>query len=191
MFIDYIALLLANLVASMAILACFLLFGSHSDDTRAWAAPFAAAGAVAFLAGLHMTLTWPITEPTVRFANIAFGQMCVLSGALFLATALVLAKKWSLYPLSVFGFVAGACAIVIALRLWDLDLTHNPALTCTAFILTGLGGIFAAPFLCLRKILAVRIAAAAVTFLTASLWAYIAFFAYWGHLARFAAKASG
>ena len=189
MFIDYIALLLANLVASMAILACFLFFASHKQDSHSWAAPFAATGAVAFLAGLHMTLTWPISEPAVRFANIAFGQMCVLFGALYLATALVLTKKWSLYPLSVFAFVAGAFAIVIAVRLWDLDLTHNPALTCTAFMLTGLGGIFAAPFLYLRKMLTVRSIAAAVTIFAAAIWAYIAFSAYWGHLARFAAKA--
>ncbi len=193
MYIDYIPLMLANMAGGLAVLAFYLFFGSDKPDARAWSPAFAAAGIVALATGLHMSLTWPIPDLSklvppqhnLQFANVAFGQMSVLFGGLFLANGLSLAKRLSLWPLSVFAFVVGLTALLVCARIWGLGLTHNPALTSVAFLLTGLGGIFAGPFLWLRRLFMVRALAAAVTIIAAGIWAYMALSAYWSHLQRF------
>jgi putative membrane protein len=193
MFIDYIPLMLANMAGGLAVLAFYLFFGSDKPDGRAWGPAFGAVGIVALATGLHMSLTWPIPDlskvipdqPNLQFANVAFGQMSVLFGALFLANGLALAKGWSLWPLSVFAFVAGATALLVCVRIWGLGLTHNPTLTGIGFLLTGLGGLSAGLFLWLRRLLIIRTIAAAATIVAALIWAYIALDAYWIHLLRF------
>ena len=68
-FIDYVALLLVNMTAGFVVLAFFLLYGLSGERKR-WAAPFAMAGLVAFLCGLHMIFRWPLPGAY----NSAFGE---------------------------------------------------------------------------------------------------------------------
>ncbi len=196
MYIDYIPLMLANMAGGLAVLAFYLFFGSDKPDGKAWSPAFAAVGIVALATGLHMSLTWPIPDLSkvapdrlnLQFANVAFGQMSVLFGALFLANGLALAKGWSLWPLSIFAFVVGLTALLICVRIWDLGLTHNPTLTGIGFLLTGLGGISAGLFLWLRRFFIVRALAAAVTMVASGIWAYMALNSYWAHLLRFSTQ---
>ena len=185
MFIDYIPLMLINMVGGLLVLAGYILFASGQEEAKSWSPAFGAVGLVALLTGLHMSLTWPITLAKLQFANVAFGEMSVLFGVLFLAAALALRKKWSLLPISIYAFVAGGMAIVIGIRLWLLWLTKFPPMTGMGFILTGAGGVLAGLFLWLRKSLLVRIIAAVVMLAAAGIWALTAFGGYWVHLKNF------
>ena len=195
--IDYISLMLVNMAAGLAVLAFYLLFAIHRGEARSWAPAFAMPGLVALLTGLHMTLTWPIPDlskiapklPNLQFANVAFGEMSVLFGVLFLAAALALAKGWSLLPMSIFAFFAGAVAILVGIRLWCLGLTRTPAQTGVGFILTGVGGLLTAPFVRWRHHFVVRLIPAVVLLAAAALWAYTGGSAFWGHLQRFSTAA--
>ncbi len=107
--IDYLALLLVNMAAGFFILASYLLSGADETAARRWAAPFGAVALVALLGGLHMSFTWPL----IGSYNCAFGEMSVLFGAFFAATALALAKEWNPAPMGFYGAFSGIAAIVV------------------------------------------------------------------------------
>ena len=190
MFIDYISLMLINMAGGLVVLAFYILFAANKEKTKSWGPAFAMPGVVALVTGLHMSLTWPVSAPTLQYANVAFGEMSVLFGILFLGAGVALAKGWSLRPMSIYAFLAGAMAIVVGVRLFDLDLTKAPAVTCLGFALTGICGVLAGLFLRIRGWLAVRVIAACVVIAAAAVWVLIALLAYWGHLADFS-KAAG
>jgi len=181
MFIDYLTLLLVNMAAGLVILAGFFLRGLSSPNPRPWAAPLAMVGAVAFLVGLHMTLTWPITGD-LRFANVAFGETSVMLGVLLLGAALVVAKGWDLLPLSIYAVVAGVAAIVLGVTIYLLKLTQSPALATAGFVLSGLAGVAAPVVLLLRKQAKVRALMALVLLAAAGIWAFIGYGAYYMHV---------
>jgi putative membrane protein len=81
--IDYVTLLLANMIGGLLVLTAFLIWGFESPQQRAWAPAFGIAGLVATVGGLVMSFTWPIPKP---FAT-AYGEMSVLLGVLFLGAA--------------------------------------------------------------------------------------------------------
>ena len=91
-FIDYVSLLLINMVGGLFVLACFLGWGLKSSERKHWAPAFAISGLIATVAGLVMVLTSPIPKPF----SMAFGEMSVLLGVLFLGAAWALANGWSL-----------------------------------------------------------------------------------------------
>ena len=88
-----------------------------------------------------MSFTWPV----IGSFNIAFGETTVLFGILFIAAAIALAQGWDLFTIAIYGFFAGVVAIEVGIRIINLNLTKQPLLSGIGFILTGLGGIFAAP----------------------------------------------
>ena len=191
MFIDYITLLLANMSAGLFVLALYLLFGAGKEDQRAWAAPFAMAGLVAFVVGLHMTLTWPIpklVKADLRWANIAYGEMSVLLGVLLLGGALALAKGWSLAPVGAYAMIASLAAAVIGIRILSLELTTSPALTTIGFTLTAGGGALTALAVTRWAGLFSRVIAALFLLAAAGIWALTAGMAYWAHIGQFADK---
>ena len=120
-FIDYITLMLINMVAGLVMLSSYMAVGWRSPQSRSWAAGLGAAGLVALATGLHMTLTWPITPKAAHFANIAFGEMSVLFGAALLAAAVSVALRWSLVPAALYGALAGLASIVVGRRGGDPD----------------------------------------------------------------------
>jgi len=176
--IDYVTLLLVNLVSALVVLAFFLWWGLGREDTRPWAPAFGICGLVATVAGLAMTFTWPIPKP---FAT-AYGEMSVLLGMLFLGATWALARRWSLLPLSIYAFFAGLTAILIGVRFIDLSLTPMPLLPGTGFILTGLGGVCAPVVLWKHDVKALRLAGALVMLAAACLWASTTCMAYWAHM---------
>jgi len=183
MFIDYITLLLLNMVAGYFLLSLYVFRGLDDPLNPRWTPGFAVVGAVAFLFGAHMTATWPV----IGQYSSAFGEMSVLYGAIFLGAALAMSRGWSLLPVAVFAFFAGTAAIIIGARIIDLGMTQSPLLAGFGFILSGAAGVFAAPtLLYLRKNRPYRFLASLVLLGPAAIWATIGYHAYWSHMETFA-----
>lgn len=181
MFIDYLTLMLINLVAGLVLLAAYVYFGLGSSNQNRWIPGFGIVGTIALVTGLHMTLTWPI----VGSFNIAFGETTVLFGILFVGTALTLAMGWELLTLGIYGFFAGLVSLVIGSRIINLGLTPIPLPVGAAFILVGLGGVFATPTLYLKENRLLRVIGAIVLSVAALIFALIGLSSYWIHLANF------
>lgn len=176
--IDYVTLMLVNMIAGLVVLASFLWWGFGREDLRPWAAGFALPGVVATVSGFAMTFTWPIPAPY----SMAFGEMSVFFGVLFLGAAWALACRWSLVPLGIYAFFPGAAAILLGVRLIDLSLTRMPWLSGIGFIVTGLGGLFACVTLLLGRYKVLRIVGGLVMLAAAALWVPTGYIAYWDHM---------
>ncbi|MFA4875674.1 MAG: DUF981 domain-containing protein [bacterium] len=181
MFIDYVTLLLINMVAGLAVLAHFIYKGLTAEDQRKWAPGFAMTGLVAIIAGLHMTFNWPI----IGSYNSAFGECSVLFGIIFLGAALATGKGWGLDMVALYAFFGGALSILIGVRIIDLKMTQMPLLSGAGFILTGLGGVCAYAALRKKYFRPMRIAGSIVMAAAALIWALTAYIAYWIHLSSF------
>jgi putative membrane protein len=183
MFIDYITLLLLNMVAGYFLLSLYVYRGLDDPLHPRWAPGFAIVGFIALVFGVHMTATWPV----IGQYNSAFGEMSVLYGVIFLGTALAIARGWSLTSVTIFAFFAGAAAVLLGARIINLQMTQMPVMSGTGFILSGLGGVFAAPTLvCLRENRSWRVLGALAMLGAAAIWATTAGLAYWGHMESFA-----
>lgn len=176
--IDYVSLLLINMVSALVVLAFFLWWGLGRDDAGRWAPAFGICGLVATIAGFAMTFTSPIPKPF----SMAYGEMSVLFGMLFLGAAWALTRGWSLLPLSIYAFFAGGAAILLGVRFIALSLTPMPLLPGTGFILTGLGGVGAGVVLWKHDVKALRLAGALVMLAAAAIWAFTTGMAYWTHM---------
>ena len=182
MIINYITLMLINMVAGLVLLAMFVYQGLDSPNRKQWIPGFGITGAIALVTGLHMIWTWPLSGSF----NIAYGETTVLFGILFTATSLALSFGWELIAIAIYGFFAGLAAIVIGLSLIQLELTRNPLLSGIGFILTGLGGVLATPtLLYLRTNRSWRLLGAAVLLAAAAIWAIVGYTAYWGHMSQY------
>lgn len=181
MFINYITLMLVNLVAGLFLLAGYVYSGLDSENQKFWIPGFGITGAIALVTGLHMTFTWPIRGSF----NIAYGETTVLFGILFIATSIALAQGWDLLTIAIYSFFVGIAAVVIGVRIINLNLTRTPILTGIGFILTGLGGVFAAPTLYLKTNRTLRLIGAIVLVTAGLIFAFTGYLAYWGHLAEY------
>jgi len=176
--IDYVTLLLVNMISGLAVLAFFLWWGLPRKDGRDWAPAFGVSGLVATVAGFAMTFTWPIPAP---YAS-AYGEMSVLLGTLFLGAACALHCGWQLYPLGIYAFFPGVAAVLIGVRMIDLSLTAAPLHTGIGFIVTGLGGVCAGVALWKQNLRVVRIVGGLVMLIAAGLWVPTTYVSYWMHL---------
>ena len=188
MLIDYLTLMLVNMTAGLFVLAYYVYRGIGAENTKRWVPGFAMTGFIAVVAGLRMIFTWPLTGSY----NIAFGEMSVLFGVLFLGAALALWKGWEMRTVSIYAFFAGLAAVVVGARVISLGMTKSPVVSGIGFILTGLGGLFAwlcclaEPILSLRTNRTLRAIGALVLITAALIWAFTGYTAYWGHLESFA-----
>lgn len=173
--------MLINLVAGLFLLAAYVYWGLSDTHQKRWIPGFGITGALVLTTGLHMIFTWPVPGSF----NIAYGEMSVLFGSLFLATSLAIALSWDLITIAVYGFFAGIAAVLMGSRIINLGLTRQPLLSGIGFILTGLGGICAAPTLYLKGNQTLRIVGAFVLVAAALIFALIGYMAYWGHLAEY------
>jgi putative membrane protein len=125
-------------------------------------------------------------EPVTGAFNIAYGETTLLFGVLFIATSVALAMSWDLYSITLYAFFVGLTSILIGIRIINLDLTRRPLISGIGFILTGLGGVLAAPsFIYFKTNQVWRTAGAIVLLLAALIWAFTGYMAYWGHLEGF------
>jgi putative membrane protein len=178
-FIDYVTLMLINMVAEFFILGCFVWRGLDTEDRVNWAPAFGICGLVGTICGFVMTFTSPLPKPF----SMIYGEMSVLLGVLFLGTAWALARGWELMPLAVYGFFAGAAAIVLGIRIIELGLTNTPVISGVGFLLSGTAGIFAPVVVWQSEQKALRILASLVLFATSAIWALTGYGAYWLHIA--------
>jgi putative membrane protein len=182
MFIDYLTLVMINLVAGTALLAYYIYFGLEAQDQRPYAAGFFVVGLLEIILGLALSFTWPLPGSY----NIGYGEATTLFGGVFLGAGIALSQGWDLMPVAIYAFFAGVDAIVVGIRVISLGLTKEPVFSGIGFILAGLGGVMAAPtFRFLKKNKLFRIAGAIVVLVTALIWAVTFYNSLWGHLASF------
>ena len=178
MFIDYVSLMLINMVGGLVILALFIWKDIDKESNRFWAPAFALPGLIAAICGFAMTFSWPLPKPY----NTAYGETSILLGLLFLAAAWSLAMGWKLWPLGIYAFFAGLIGVIIGIRIINLGLTNSPLLSGFGFILTGSGGVFAEIVLWNREKKWLRFIGAVILTVAAFIWTLTAVLAYWMHL---------
>jgi putative membrane protein len=180
MFIDYLTIMLINIVAGLVITALFVL--KYLEGERWKAAPgFLVTGFIALVTGFHLIFTWPLPGSY----NIPFGEMTILYGALYIAAGIAVLMQWDLLTLAVYAVFAGAASIVLGIRIFDLKMTNDPLAAMAGFVLSGLAGVLSLPVYLLRKSAVVRILAAILALAAAAVWAILVFAAYWDHLSVF------
>jgi putative membrane protein len=183
MFIDFVALMLINLVAGLFLLAFYVYRGIDDPDQRHWAPGFVIIGFVSIITGFAVTFTWPLPGSY----NIAFGELSVFFGALFLGTGFTLALGWDLFTVAIYAFFVGIASVIVGIQVAALGLTKSPPLSAAGFILSGLGGILAAPaFFYWRNNRTIRLAGAILLVVAGLIWAFTGYAAYWSHLSDFA-----
>jgi len=170
------------MVAGLITLAFYIFRGLDDPNQQRWAPAFVMPGILALVIGLHLSMTWPLPGAY----NAAYGDLSVLFGLLFLGAAVALAKGMDLLPLAIYAFFAGLAAMFVGVRFIHLGLSGTPVITGLGFILTGLGGIFAAPVLYLRRNRFLRTIGALVLAGAAAIWALTGYVSYWIHLDSFA-----
>ena len=127
-----------------------------------------------------MALTWPL----MGGFNIAYGEMSVLFGVIFLGAALAMAKGWDLLSVAIYAAFAGLASIELGLRLYTIMPANNhPQIVMLGFVLSGLAGVFAAPTLhWFRKVRVIRVLGALAVLGAACVWAMIGYMSYWLHM---------
>ena len=181
MFIDYVALMLVNLSASLILLALLVLKFLDADG-RKMAPGFLVTGFIASATGLYMIFTWPLPSSY----NIAFGEPYVMFGILIFTVGLALARGWDLLSLAIFAVFGGLASVVVGIRIAQRGMTDSPPLAAAGFILTGLAGVLSLPLYAARNSRFLRVVLILLLVAGAAIWAFIGFGAYWKHLESFA-----
>ena len=182
MFIDFLTLMMINLVAGTALLAHFIWKGMDQEDKRAYAVGFGMVGVIALITGFRMAFTWPLPGSY----NIAFGESTVLFGIVFLGAAVSLALNWDLMPVAIYALFAGFEALLVGIRIISLGLTKEPLASGLGFIIAGIGGLAAAPLLrSLKNNKLIRFLVIAGLLVGTAFWAFTFYNSLWGHLESF------
>jgi putative membrane protein len=182
MFIDFLPLLLVNMAAGLFLLACYA-FGERVRTNRPqWAPAFGITGLIAAIGGFYIIFNFPLPGPF----NVAFGEMSVLLGLLFLGGSWSVSRAWSLKPLAIYSLFAGAAAVLIGVAHIKMGLTQTPLLAGIGFILTGAAGVLFGPAIWVSFLNWLRWLIGIGLIIASGIWAVIAGFAYWNHLTHFA-----
>ena len=183
MFVDYLTLIMINVVAGLFILVWFLWKGLDAEDKKPWAAAFFGVGLLSLIAGLQLSFTWPLPGPV----NLAFGDTTVLFGITYLAASIALWQGWDLFPVSLLGFFSGISSVVYGLRIYNLGITQTPFLSGLGFLLAGLAGVLSAPFLLwFKNNRVIRVIAILIVLAATAIWLVEFVGAAWGHMTLFA-----
>ena len=183
MFIDFLTLVMINLVAGTVLLAFYLWRGIDEKDQRAYAAAFFMVGLVSLVTGLQISFTWPLPGSY----NVGYGDATTLFGVVFIATAITLFFGSSLIPVSIYAFFAAIDSIVVGVRIFTLNLTKEPLISAVGFILAGLSGLGVFPFLMwFRENKMARWIGILLLAGTSLLWAITFYGSLWDHMANFA-----
>jgi putative membrane protein len=183
MFIDFLTLVMINLVAGTVLLAYYLWRGIDEEDSRPYAPAFFVTGLVSLVCGLQISFNWPLPGSY----NVGYGDATTLFGVVFLATALSLWQRSSLIPVSIYSFFAAIDALIVGIRIYSLQLTKEPLISAVGFILAGFSGLGVFPFLMwFRQNKMVRYIGIVLLLGSALLWAITFYGSLWGHMESFA-----
>ncbi|WP_455382745.1 DUF981 family protein [Salinispira pacifica] len=181
MFIDFLALMLINLVAGLLLFAVYF-FWFLEEGQKKMAAGFLAVGFIQTVTGLDVIFRWPLPSSY----NVGFGEPAVMFGVLFFVLGLALLLEWDLLSLGIVAVLFGAVAVVVGIRMLSLGMTKEPILTFFGYLLSGIVGLAALPGYYLREYPIVRALVALAALGAAVLWAITGYASYWGHLESFA-----
>ncbi len=181
MFIDFLPMLLLNMAAGLFNLAHFVYSGLDSENKKNWAPGFLISGLIATIGGFYIVFVWPLPGSY----NIAFGELSVLLGAVFLGAAFALVMNYELHSVTTYGFFGGLASIVTGVRIINLQMTSGPYFSGTGFILTGLCGIMSSVALCYRSNKVIRNTGTVVIVIAAMIWTFTGVMGLWGHLESF------
>ncbi len=182
MFIDFLTLIMINMVGGTVLLAYYLWRGIDEANQRPYAAGFFGVGLLALVTGLQLSFTWPLPGSY----NVGYGDATTLFGVVFLITALALWQGWSLIPVSIYAFFAAIDALIVGIRIWSLQLTKEPLISAVGFVLAGFAGLGVFPFLMwFRENKIVRWIGILLLLGTALLWGITFYGSLWDHMASF------
>ncbi len=181
MFIDYLTLMLINLVVALVLFALFMA-RLIDGDAKKIIPGFLLTGFIGLVTGFQLTFTWPLPGPY----NIPFGELTVFSGGFFFVAGLAIALGWDLITVGIYSFFAGIAAVIVGVRILNLNLTTQPLLSSTGFVLTGISAILTLPALYFKEARALRVVLAVLLLVCAVIWAFTGYGAYWQHFDEFA-----
>lgn len=181
MFVDYLTVMLLNLVAGLVLIACWIFADFGRASQQRWVVGFLMTAVLALATGLHMTLTWPLPGSF----NIVFGEMGLLFGILMLGLTVAVRYELDLLPIAVYATFVGLAGIILGVEIIDAGLTKHPIVSGISFIVTGVIGLFAVPMYFVRRAPVFQIIATVGLVIAAILWAITAFNAYYGHVHSF------
>ena len=182
MFIDYLAVMLVNMGAGLALGAHYLYVKPDKQFRKSWAAGFFLVGLVGLVTSVPMVISWPLPGAY----NVAYGEPALLLSALFIAAAVTLVFEWEPLIPAIYGFFAGIYALVIGIRILELGLSSKPFVAFVGFLLTGVGGMLVLPTLQWRENRTLAVVTAIILGAAALLWLYVGYDAVWGHVLDFA-----
>ena len=181
MFIDYLTLMLVNMVAGLVTMACWIFLDVGTPNERRWAPGLAMSGLLALVTGLHMVFTWPLPGSF----NILFGEMSVLFGILLLGLTFVIAAGLDLLPIAIYATFSGLASILIGIQVLNLSLTQSPGLSGAGFLWMGALGLLSVPMLTVRRAPFFRSIGAVGLLVAAVIWGITGYMAYWSHVKPF------
>lgn len=182
MFIDYLTLMLVNMVAGLVLMAAWVFLDAETAAARRWVPGFLMVGFLSLVTGLHMIFTWPLPGSF----NILYGEMSVFFGVLLLGLAFVIVFGLDVLPVAIYAEFVGLAAVLIGIQVFNLGLSKSPELTGAGFIWMGIIGLGAVPMLRLREVPAFRVFGTVGLLIAAILWAVVGYQAYWSHVKPFA-----
>lgn len=181
-FPDYLTIMLVDLAAGLFILTLFLWKLNKPKEYSKYTVGFLMTGFLGLITALPMVLMWPLPGSY----NIAFGEPMLFFSIILLAIGFAIEKHWALDSIVIFGVLGSIMAIVVGAQIYNLGMTSSPFFAMGGYVLTGLGGLFAAPLLYYPKSRGYKgllILVTIIFVLAAILWLYIGYSAYIAHLA--------
>ncbi len=182
MFTDYLAVMLINLGAGLALLAHYLYVKPTKESRKSWAAGFFAVGLLGLVTAVPMVITWPLPGGY----NVAYGEPALFFSVLFIAAGLTLTFEWEPLIPAIYGFFGAIYAIIIGIRIEDLKLGADPFAALMGFVLTGIGGMLVLPAIQWRDNRTLAVVTAIILGLAALIWLYTGYDAGWAHILDFA-----
>jgi len=180
MFIDWLTLLLLNMMVALVLHALFMGRLIEKDPKKIIPG-FLLTGAIALIAGFRMVFNWPLPGPY----NIIYGELSVLFGGFLFMAGLAVAFGWDLLTIGIYALFGGVASVLLGARILNLGLTSEPLVAAAGFIVTGATAIVTMPALALPKLKWLRLLVALLALVSALIWIVVGFPAYWSHIDAF------
>ncbi len=181
MFIDWLTLLLVNMMVALILHALFMARFIEKEPKKVIPG-FLLTGAIALIAGFRMVFTWPLPGPY----NIIYGELSVLLGGFFFMAGLSIQFGWDLLTIGIYALFGGAASILLGVKILAAGLTSEPLVAALGFVVTGATAAVTLPALAMPKIKWIRWLVALGAVVSALIWIVVGFPAYWAHIDSFA-----